>query len=210
VTQSASTDSSFSQVFLCKPCCTKAAPDLDPYQTPRVEFVVDEQKYGDLPAKTIENSNAMSDRFVRAQPVVPTMDFGCLGSHKAVPQKAVSQKPYYGSDARENTWSESATLGKSLDAAQSSKLPSLPSPSKAAKLKLVFEPGSAGIGADWTIGLVTIVAEGEQAHRLGVRVGMRILTVDGQPYTESRFDAARDGTESYEVAFAIKSARKAG
>jgi len=73
---------------------------------------------------------------------------------------------------------------------------------QAAELNIVFEPGSVGMHADWHDGLVKTVNEGEQAHRLGVRSGMRLLTVDGRPYTESRLDVARVGTKRYEVTVA--------
>jgi len=77
---------------------------------------------------------------------------------------------------------------------------------QAAELTVVFEPGAVGITADWMSGLVQYIAEDGQAHRLGVRAGMRFLTVEGEPYTEDRFVAATAGAKSYEATFAQVSA----
>jgi len=73
---------------------------------------------------------------------------------------------------------------------------------KAGELKVVFEPGHLGITADWTTGVVTRITKEKQAHRSGVLVGMRLLTVDGEPYTKKRWDAAKTGSHSYGVTFA--------
>jgi len=62
---------------------------------------------------------------------------------------------------------------------------------KAAELKVKLKPGKIGdIDADWQNGLVTFVDEAHEAHRFGVRVGMRFLTVAGKPYTKDRYDTA--------------------
>jgi len=76
-------------------------------------------------------------------------------------------------------------------------------PSKDAELTVVFEPGAVGkIAVEAVSGLVKHLAEDGQAYRLGVRAGMRFITVYGSPYTKDRLFAARAGTKSYEVTFA--------
>jgi len=74
--------------------------------------------------------------------------------------------------------------------------------SKQMESKLVFEPGTVGLDVGEASGFVTSVSEAEQAHRLGVRVGMRFLTVAGKPYTAWRYHDAKAGTKKYEVTFA--------
>jgi len=71
-----------------------------------------------------------------------------------------------------------------------------------AQLTVAFKPGKVGISADWKSGNVKTVDERKQAHLLGVRVGMRVLTVAGEPYTKARYVAAKEGAKSYEVTFA--------
>jgi len=68
-------------------------------------------------------------------------------------------------------------------------------------LEVVFAPGGAGFVVDFTNGVLQSVTEGEPAHLLGVCVGMRILTIDGEPYSEESFRAAALGTKHYEVTF---------
>jgi len=72
---------------------------------------------------------------------------------------------------------------------------------EAAELTVVFEPGKVGMLVDNSSGFVQHISDG-QADRLGVRAGMRFLTVEGEPYSVDRFDAARVGAKSYEVTFA--------
>lgn len=92
-------------------------------------------------------------------------------------------------------------LNKTEAKLHAQKLQAKVSSTQAEELKLVFEPGKVGIGAERN-GLVKSVFEGEQAHGLGVCKGMRVLTVGGEPYTEERFNAARLSSDSYEVTFA--------
>jgi len=72
------------------------------------------------------------------------------------------------------------------------------------KLTVVFEPyKKVGIDADWQSGLVNFVDEAHQAHRLGVRVGMRLVAVASKPYTIDRYHKARaNGASYFEVTFA--------
>jgi len=74
---------------------------------------------------------------------------------------------------------------------------------QAAELKVFFEPRTrVGIDADWQIGTVTFVDEVHQAHQLGVRVGMRLSTVAGKPYTKDRYDTAKISHHRFKVTFA--------
>jgi len=73
----------------------------------------------------------------------------------------------------------------------------LPSATKAKQV--FFKPGRIGLGADWNSGLVTSVADGGQAKRVGVRAGMRILSVASKPFSENAMDAAMVGSSDYEV-----------
>jgi len=71
------------------------------------------------------------------------------------------------------------------------------------ELKVVFEPRKQiCIDADWQSGLVQFVDRAHQAHRLGVRVGMRFLTVAGKPFTKDRYETAALGCEPFETTFA--------
>jgi len=74
---------------------------------------------------------------------------------------------------------------------------------QAAVLKAVFEPGEVGFILD-AAEVTRNVDERKQAHRLGVRDEMRLLTVAGEPYTPyttARLFAAKSGNESYELTF---------
>lgn len=73
---------------------------------------------------------------------------------------------------------------------------------EAAQLKVQFEPSEIGVGADYSSGYVQDVPHGGQADRLGVRVGMRFLSVAGKPYSETELDAAIAGGKSFEVVLA--------
>merc|ERR1712086_79574 len=88
--------------------------------------------------------------------------------------------------------------------------------SKAAEdLELIFDAGGCGIVADRLNfsnrangittdknGLVKKVDEQGKAYDLGVRVGMRLLTVEGKPFTKDRYNAASAGQDNYGVTFA--------
>jgi len=76
--------------------------------------------------------------------------------------------------------------------------------SMGAPLKIVFEPGDHGWGISAESGLVSYVARGGKAHRLGVCVGMRILTIGGRRYTENALDAAIASNMCHEIAFAVE------
>lgn len=53
-----------------------------------------------------------------------------------------------------------------------------------ASLELMFEPGPMGIRAD-TNGVVMEVFNGKQGDKNGVEVGMRIVTIDGKPFSQT-------------------------
>jgi len=72
----------------------------------------------------------------------------------------------------------------------------------AAKLEVDFEPGRLGIKVESSNGLVTSVDGGEQADCKGVRVGMTVVSIQGEPYTTERLKAALVGNDNYRVIFA--------
>jgi len=73
---------------------------------------------------------------------------------------------------------------------------------KDAKLKVDFKPGSLGMEVKLSSGLVTLVTDGQQADSKGVRVGMTFVSVQGEPYTEERLEAALAGNDNYDATFA--------
>jgi len=79
---------------------------------------------------------------------------------------------------------------------------------QAVQLKVFFVPGSVGITIARS-GLVLTVDEQKQAYDLGIQIGMYFLTVEGEPYSVSRYRAARAGTGSYEVTF-VQAAASSG
>jgi len=72
---------------------------------------------------------------------------------------------------------------------------------QASNLKVVFEPGAAGLVIEWPTGKVTTVMHGSQAERLGIHAGMRHLSVQGSPYTREGLVAAKDSNRNYAVTF---------
>jgi hypothetical protein len=56
----------------------------------------------------------------------------------------------------------------------------------------VFEPGNYGMQVKWATGLITYVAPGGQAEKLGVREDWHLHTIDGAPFTKEKMDALLD------------------
>merc|ERR1712100_314517 len=70
----------------------------------------------------------------------------------------------------------------------------------AATHSLVFEPG--GIGVRYAgDGVVTNVASGGQAERLGVMKGWQFHTLENTAYSEDRLDELMAGKKNYSVTF---------
>jgi len=78
---------------------------------------------------------------------------------------------------------------------------------EAAEMTFVFEPGEPGIDVNSDSPSIRVF-KGEQADRLGLRPGMRILTIDGELWTKQGLKDAVAGTENYEVTFAQESGFK--
>merc|ERR1712232_450455 len=70
---------------------------------------------------------------------------------------------------------------------------------------LVFAPGSIGIEANWESGVVTSIAPGGQAERLGVKEGWQFHTLQeggiSEPYSKDRLDEFAAGRQCYCLIF---------
>jgi len=64
-----------------------------------------------------------------------------------------------------------------------------------------FEPGKIGLHATWVSGRVNKIDEGGQGEREGVQVGMVMVNVDDEDYSEARLDKAIAGNRDYQVTF---------
>lgn len=64
-----------------------------------------------------------------------------------------------------------------------------------------FQAGKIGIHATWNNGRVNKIDEGGQGEREGVEVGMVMIQVNGQEYSEKLLDQAIDGDGDYQVTF---------
>jgi transcription initiation factor TFIID TATA-box-binding protein len=71
-----------------------------------------------------------------------------------------------------------------------------------AELTATFMPGDTGISADWDRGKVIHVAEGSQANREGVTLGMKMIRINGYDYSKVLLDRCAAGREAYQVTFA--------
>jgi len=72
--------------------------------------------------------------------------------------------------------------------------------SQAEHLKVVFEPGDPGMNGD-DDGFVGSVDDGGQADRSRVLVGMRAVSVQGEPFLVKRLILATDGNKNYTIIF---------
>jgi len=111
--------------------------------------------------------------------------------HKDVDANDVRVDP----DAKTNA-ADSATVGTVSSAPEAAS-----SDEAAAKLEVDFEPGKLGLTLS-SDGLVTRVADGEQADCNGVRVAMTVVSIQGEPFTEERLKAAFAGKDKCRVVFA--------
>jgi len=181
-------------------CCSEGKQHKEVVDVVSVESSAYKKPFADIPAapkavQEYEKGNgaySMENGHVKAR----GLDAGIFDGQTKVPADYLSRE-YLPRELTPVDVHYTGEAGHYTDAP-----PPPPPRPQAAELNIVFEPGSVGMHADWHDGLVKTVNEGEQAHRLGVRSGMRLLTVDGRPYTESRLDVARVGTKRYEVTVA--------
>jgi len=72
---------------------------------------------------------------------------------------------------------------------------------QAFEFKVTFTPGHTGVRYCVETGEIFEVQEGAPAHNAGVEVGMRMLEIDGQKFSDGLFKAAKEGTIPYKVTF---------
>jgi hypothetical protein len=71
-----------------------------------------------------------------------------------------------------------------------------------ADIEVVFQPGSVGLGFD-TNALVTRVIDGTQAQRKGLKPGMRIVSINGEPFTTSAIGQRAKRESDYTVVLQV-------
>jgi len=69
---------------------------------------------------------------------------------------------------------------------------------KKADIEVVFQPGSVGLGFD-TNALVIRVIDGTQAQQKGLKPGMRIVSINGEPFTTSAIGERAKGESDYTI-----------
>lgn len=82
------------------------------------------------------------------------------------------------------------------------KAPSL----KMSTISVTFIPGKCGLIAERESGIVKRIVEGEQAKSIGVKVGMRLVKIDGADYSARDLDAKIKGDTPYNVVLEVPEA----
>jgi len=67
-----------------------------------------------------------------------------------------------------------------------------------------FKPGKIGMSAVWSTGSIQVIHQGGQAMGHGVQVGMIIVGIDGEPYSEALLDSRIAGSKDYNISFFSK------
>merc|ERR1711957_717593 len=73
-----------------------------------------------------------------------------------------------------------------------------------------FQPGSIGLTANWANGRVSSVAQGGQAEREGVEVGMIFAAIEGRPFSVPLLDQHIAGQNEYTVTFNVTRSNELG
>lgn len=81
---------------------------------------------------------------------------------------------------------------------------------KKSRRRVVLRQGKLGMKGEWETGKVTGVERGEQADAWGVKVGWRMVSIDGEEYKEEKLDEKIKGRESYEVEFEVEDGVEGG